>query len=122
MILWIDTQLSPHLAPWVTRHLGVEARSASWLGYRDATDQVIFSAAKKANAIVLTKDRDFPDLLDRYGPPPSVIWVTIGNTTNAHMKEVLSRLLPLALDLIGQGETLVELSDIGDKPPTFSIK
>ncbi|WP_249322204.1 DUF5615 family PIN-like protein [Halomonas sp. PGE1] len=95
----------------MTDTLGVEAYSARWLGYRDATDEDIFAAARDAGAIVLTKDRDFPDLLERYGPPPKVIWVTMGNTTNARMREVLQRLLPTALELLAKGESLVELSD-----------
>ncbi len=111
MILWVDAQLSPHLAPWLTDALGVEAYSARWLGYRDASDEDIFAAARDGGAIVLTKDRDFPDLLERYGPPPKVIWVTMGNTTNARMREVLQRLLPTALELLAKGESLVELSD-----------
>ncbi|MDI5985672.1 DUF5615 family PIN-like protein [Halomonas sp. M4R5S39] len=111
MTIWIDAQLSPHLAPWLTEHCGVEAYSVRYLGYRDATDEAIFAAARQANAIVLTKDRDFPDLLDRYGPPPRIIWLTLGNTSNAHMREVLGRLLPTALSLLERGETLVELSE-----------
>ncbi|WP_208107370.1 DUF5615 family PIN-like protein [Halomonas sp.] len=85
--------------------------SARWLGYRDASDEEIFSAARKAEIVVLTKDRDFPDLLERYGPPPRVIWITMGNTTNVRMRDVLQRLLPAALELLSQGEPLVELSD-----------
>ncbi|WP_416208272.1 DUF5615 family PIN-like protein [Halomonas sp.] len=111
MILWVDAQLSPHLAPWITEQLGVEAYSARWLGYRDASDEVIFTAARQSDVVVLTKDRDFPDLLERYGPPPKVIWVTMGNTTNARLREVLQRLLPAALELVIKGESLVELSD-----------
>ncbi|MCE0733357.1 DUF5615 family PIN-like protein [Halomonas sp. G15] len=111
MILWVDAQLSPHLAPWITEQLGLEAYSARWLGYRDASDEEIFAAARQADAVVLTKDRDFPELLERHGPPPRVIWVTMGNTTNARMRDVLQRLLPTALKLLDKGECLVELSD-----------
>ncbi|MGE4534183.1 DUF5615 family PIN-like protein [Halomonas sp.] len=111
MILCVDAQLSPHLAPWITERLGVEAYSARWLGYRDASDEAIFAAPRQADAVVLTKDRDFPDLLERHGPPPRVIWVTMGNTTNARMRDVLQRLLPMALKLLDEGECLVELSD-----------
>lgn len=68
MKLWVDAQLSPHLAPW---------------------------------------------LAERYGPPPQVIWITMGNTSNARMREVLDSLLPDALALLERGETLVE---IGDRP------
>ncbi len=110
MTIWVDAQLSPHLAPWLTEHCGVDAYSVRYLGYRNATDETIFAAARKVNAIVLTKNSDFLDLLDRYGPPPKIIWLTMGNTTNARMRDVLSRLLPTTLSLIERGETLVELS------------
>ncbi|WP_163560258.1 DUF5615 family PIN-like protein [Halomonas sp. NO4] len=111
MILWVDAQLSPHLAQWLTENCGVDACSVRYLGYRDADDETIFAEARKANVIVLTKDRDFPDLLERHGPPPKVIWITMGNTSNARMREVLSRLLPAALEMLNNGEALVELSD-----------
>ena len=51
------------------------------LGLRDAEDEEIFQAAKAAGAVVLTKDADFRHLLDRFGPPPQVLWLTRGNTS-----------------------------------------
>lgn len=113
MKLWVDAQLSPHLAPWLAERFGIETCSVRSLGYRDATDEVIFAAAREAGAVVMSKDRDFPDLVERYGPPPQVIWITMGNTSNARMREVLDSLLPNALALLERGETLVE---IGDRP------
>lgn len=112
MILWIDAQLSPALAPWITQQFGIEAYSAKHLGYRDATDTVIFHEARKAGAVVMTKDSDFLRLLDQYGPPPQILWVTLGNTSNARMREVLSRVLPQAMTLAESGEPLVEIGDI----------
>ncbi|GIW25814.1 DUF5615 family PIN-like protein [Meiothermus sp.] len=50
---------SPVLAPWRAATFGVEAYSVQRLGYRDATDRVIFEAARAAQAIVITKDSDF---------------------------------------------------------------
>jgi predicted nuclease of predicted toxin-antitoxin system len=81
VILWVDAQLSPALAPWITQQFGIDAYSVKWLGYRDATDPVIFQAAREAGAVVMTKDSDFLRLLERYGPPPQVLWVTLGNTS-----------------------------------------
>ncbi|WP_197569201.1 DUF5615 family PIN-like protein [Billgrantia diversa] len=97
------------------KNCGVEEYSVRFLGYRDATDEALFAAARQANAIVLTKDRDFPELLDRHGPPPKIIWLTMGNTTNARMREVLGRLLPAALSLLERGESLVEFSEKGEE-------
>lgn len=111
MILWIDAQLSPALAPWITEQFGIEAYSVKWLGYRDATDREIFHAARAAGAVVMTKDSDFLRLLDQHGPPPRVLWITLGNTSNARMKEVLRRTFLRAIELLEVGEPLVEISD-----------
>jgi predicted nuclease of predicted toxin-antitoxin system len=111
VILRIDAQVFPALAPWITQQLGIEAYSVKWLGYRDATDLVIFQAAREAGAVVMTKDSDFLHLLEQYGPPPQVLWVTLGNTSNAHMQEALSRVLLQAVALLESGEPLVEISD-----------
>ena len=108
--VWVDAQLSPGLAPWIEREFGVAARSASWLGLRDATDEEIFAAARRANAVVLTKDADFERLLATHGPPPRVVWLTFGNTSNAHAREVLRSTLPAALSMLSSGESLVEIT------------
>jgi predicted nuclease of predicted toxin-antitoxin system len=81
------------------------------LGLRDAEDEKIFLAAREARAVVLTKDRDFVSLLERLGPPPQVLWLTIGNTSNAHLKEVLSKSFGSARELLLKGEDLVEITD-----------
>ena len=94
MTLWIDAQLSPALALWITQTFGIQAAAMRDLGLRDATDRDIFEAAGKAKAIVLTKDGDFVRLLDRFGPPPQVIWLTCGNTGNAHLRQISPRLCP----------------------------
>ncbi|HEY1171135.1 MAG TPA: DUF5615 family PIN-like protein [Verrucomicrobiae bacterium] len=88
-MIWVDAQLSPALAPWIQPELGEPAKSLRDVGLRDAEDSEIFSAAREANAIVLSKDSDFVELVERYGPPPSVIWLTCGNTSNAAMKIIL---------------------------------
>ncbi len=75
-------------------------------------DEEIFAAAKRENAVVMTKDRDFVALLDRLGPPPQVIWLRCGNTSNARLKEVLARTLSEALRLLVAGESLVEITAV----------
>jgi predicted nuclease of predicted toxin-antitoxin system len=110
--VWLDAQLSPSLASWISRRFKVEAFAIREVGLRDAMDAEIFEAARRANAIVVTKDRDFLELLARRGPPPKVIWVTSGNTSNARMKRVLAKSFPRAIDLLSAGESLVELTDL----------
>ena len=112
MILWIDAQLAPALAPWVTETFGLAAYSARFLGLRAAKDREIFAAAREASAVVLTKDRDFVHLVERLGPPPQVIWITCGNTSNERMRSLLEEKLEDALRLLQLGEWMVEISDI----------
>ena len=112
MKIWVDAQLSPHLAYRLNARFGVEACSVRWLGYRDASDEAMFVAAREADAAVMTKDRDFLNLLDIHGPPPKVIWITMGNTSNAHMRRVLDTVFAQALVSLRQGEAIVEITDL----------
>ena len=111
VILWLDAQLPPALAPWLQEKLSISAEAVRDLGLRDASDEEIFRAAKKAGAIVLTKDADFQHMLFQHGPPPQVLWVTCGNTSKAKLREVLAQTLPQALVLIRDGESLVEIGE-----------
>ena len=100
------------MPPWLNERFGAEAYSVRWLGYRDASDEAIFAAAREAGAVVMTKDRDFLNLLDIHGPPPTVIWITMGNTSNAHMRAVLDRVFAQALVSLRAGESIVEITDL----------
>ena len=111
MIIWTDAQLSSYLISWITETFGVEAHAARDLGLRGANDREFYQAAREAGAVVMTKDSNFLVLLDQFGPPPQVLWITCGNTSNARLKEILVIALPTALRLLEQGEPLVEISD-----------
>lgn len=110
MTIWVDAHLSPAIAAWITSTFGIEAIALRDLGLRDAEDPEIFEAARAQNAVVMTKDSDFVDLVERLGSPPPIIWLTCGNTSNAKLREILSETLPRALELFAAGETLVEIS------------
>lgn len=106
----VDAQLSPHLALWINKEFGLESFSVGHLGLLQASDRDIFDFGRQKNAIILTKDSDFILLLEKNGPPPKVIWVTCGNTSNERMKRILQDNLYAALDLL-KSERLVEFSD-----------
>jgi predicted nuclease of predicted toxin-antitoxin system len=112
MTIWIDAQMSPAIAAWIGSNFAMNAIAIRDLGLRDAADKEIFEAARRENAIVMTKDSDFVLLLDRLGAPPQVIWVTCGNTSNARLKEILTNTLPKTLELLKSGEQLVEINAI----------
>lgn len=112
MTIWIDAQLSPALAHWIMQTFDLSATALRDLGLRDATDREIFLAAREQSTIVMTKDFDFLRLLDQLGPPPQIIWITCGNTSNAHLQQLLRSVLPRAMKMISAGEPLVEISDL----------
>ena len=112
MTIWIDAQMSPSIAAWISSTFVASALAVRDLDLRDAEDQEIFQAAKREGSIVMTKDSDFVLLLERFGPPPQIIWITCGNTSNARLKEILTSTLPKALELLKSGERLVEISAV----------
>ncbi len=77
MTIWVDAQLPPAIAAWITTTFGVVAVAVRDMGLRDAEDQDIFAAAKARDAVVMTKDRDFVELVQRHGSPPRVIWLAV---------------------------------------------
>lgn len=56
MIVWVDAQLSPKLAQWMTASLGVEAVHVRDLSLLHASDRAIFDAARDAEVVVITKE------------------------------------------------------------------
>ena len=70
MIIWVDAQLSPALARWISESFGMQAHAVRDLGLRNAKDPEIFRAAQQEGVVVLSKDSDFVDLVERLGPPP----------------------------------------------------
>lgn len=113
MTLWIDAQLSPQMAPWFRDSLGIAAVAVRDLGLREAKDREIFQAVREAGATVVSKDSDFVGLVERLGPPPKLIWLTCGNTSNAHLKSLLVTALPRALEILARGEPMVEIAGEG---------
>ncbi len=77
-----------------------------------AVDSEIFMSARENNAVIMTNDTNFTYLLQRHGPPPQIIWITCGNTSNVRLREILTASLSSAIGLLEQGEPMVEISDI----------
>lgn len=111
MKLWLDAQISPAMAAWISERFGIEVSAVRNLGLRDALDQEIFQAAKRVGAVLMTKDSDFSALIERLGTPPQVIWLRCGNTSNARLRHLLAQTLPQVLALLEAGEPIVEIID-----------
>lgn len=112
-MVWIDAQLPPQLAPWLSNSFGVSAQAIRDLGLRNAEDQEIFQAARQTGTVIISKDSDFVELVLHHGPPPQVIWVTCGNVSNLHLQTVFEKTFREAVDLLKVGEPIVEIGDPG---------
>ena len=80
-----------------------------------STDVEVFEAARAAESpvVILTKDADFQKLLGQRGPPPQILWIRTGNTSNPELREIILRAWPEAEALLAQGEPLVEIRRLG---------
>jgi predicted nuclease of predicted toxin-antitoxin system len=107
--VWIDAQLPPALAAWLRDEQGADAVHLVDLGMLKAADSTIFAAASAEQAVVVTKDSDFLALLRRHGPPPQMVWIRSGNTTNRELRRIILAAWPRAADLLAGGEPLVEI-------------
>lgn len=111
MKFWVDAQLPPSLANWLSETFQVEATSLRERGLRDSNDREIFDAAKLHDAVIISKDSDFVDLITRLGSPPRLLWVTCGNVTNRKLKEHFQSSFPKALQMLQDGESIVEIRE-----------
>lgn len=59
------------------------------IGLQSASDDVIWSRAAADELVIVTKDDDFRQRSFRYGPPPKVIWVRLGNCRRHELAETL---------------------------------
>ena len=108
-MIWLDAHLSPKIARWITDRFGLAATPIRDLGLKDAGDSLIWEEARKAGVVFMTKDADFEERVVRLGPPPSILWLTCGNTSEQRLKEILELRLDAAFELIRSGEALVEI-------------
>ena len=112
LLFWTDAQISSSIAKWLIETFGVQAASTKMLQLMEADDEIIFMAARKTNAILILKDRDIPLLLNRFGPPPKVIWLTCGNTSNKVLKRILQDNFKAIIEsLIINNDPLIEITD-----------
>jgi predicted nuclease of predicted toxin-antitoxin system len=110
MIIWLDAHLSPSLASWInTTFPTLKAYPLRDLGLRDASDKKIFEEARLKNAIIMTKDIDFLDIIQRLGSPPKIILLTCGNTTNSSLQKILTSNLVQALTILSGEDSVVEI-------------
>ena len=77
MIYWVDAQLPPQLAKWLSDTFKVEAYALRDLNLRDAEDAEIFEKARQDGIVIISKDSDFVEMILRLGKRPQSVLKTI---------------------------------------------
>lgn len=105
MTFWIDANLHPQLAEWLGSQFKVVAKPLKEIGLRDANDTELFNAI-----VIVTKDEDFVELVERGGAPPQVVWLTTGNLTKLELQIILRKSFARAIEQLESGAPIVEIS------------
>mgnify|MGYP001163328893 CR=1 FL=1 len=86
--IWIDTNISPIIAKWVAERTGLAVKSSYSLSLHHLTDKEVYENAKaQGQVILISKDADFPELINRLGYPPKLISIKIGNMGSRQLWE-----------------------------------
>jgi len=104
----VDAQLPPALARLLTAH-GHTAEHVADIGLRDADDSPIWAYALLHQAVIVTKDEDFPHRVQQSKTSPVIVWLRIGNTSRKALLQWFEPLLPQLEALLLQGDRVIEV-------------
>lgn len=104
----IDANLPPGLVDWIADR-GHDAQHVRVAPGADSDDASIVDFAREHGLIIVTKDEDFATrvTLDRLSPP--VVWLRLGNATNAVLRDWLQTRFDAVIREQEQGSRLVEV-------------
>ena len=103
----IDAQLPPGLARWLAER-GHRAEHVNELGLGAAPDDVIEAESREMQAVIWSKDGGFADRVRRT-PGLQVVWLRVGNTTNASLRAKPEPRLSTIESALENGESLIEV-------------
>jgi predicted nuclease of predicted toxin-antitoxin system len=83
----VDQQLPELLADWL-RASGLDAVHVREIGLAQAPDQVIWAEVVRADAVMISRDSDFPRL-NRNGDA-RVVWLRFGNCGNPELLAIIA--------------------------------
>jgi predicted nuclease of predicted toxin-antitoxin system len=90
MKLLLDANLSRRSIKIIQSAFPGSAHSSGHLGSGVVPDEDIFMLARKHGFALLTKDKDFISLSQRYGRPPLVILIMSGNGSRQQVEQLIS--------------------------------
>ena len=111
---WIDMNLPPALAEWITSNYQLPAKSFFELGFATADDAVVFNLARKSphTIVITTKDIDFVNLVEAKGHPPKILYVNTGNITKNQLLLLFEKSFEAVIALFKEDQqTLIEITN-----------
>ena len=90
MKLLFDENLSPRLVDTLDS-VFPESTHIETLGMRGETDEHIWDYARDSGFVIVSKDNDFRQRVFLYGPPPKIIWLSVGNANTVSIAGLLQR-------------------------------
>ena len=95
MKLLFDENLSPSLLDVLAAEFPGSTHIEG-LKMRGATDAAVWAFAREHGYTIVSKDNDFRQYAFLYGPPPKVVWLSVGNAgTNAIVRLLKARIATL---------------------------
>jgi len=104
----VDTQL-PRILSTRLREAGYDSEHVLEVALAQSPDNDIWIYASKNGAAIVTKDEDFAEWVHsgREGPP--VVWLRVGNCTNAELLAALLPAWPQVIAALEAGDRLIEI-------------
>ena len=104
----IDAQLPPAIAR-LLRERGYEADHVTEVGLGDAPDRDLWRHALENNAVIVTKDEDFANMVAKGGDAPTVVWLRMGNSRRAALLAWFEPMIDPITAMVQHGDRLIEL-------------
>jgi predicted nuclease of predicted toxin-antitoxin system len=90
MKLLFDENLSAKLVNLLTSEFP-DSSHVELLKLRGSTDTTLWELAKQQDYTIVSKDNDFRQRAFLLGPPPKVIWLSIGNSRTSEIVKILKQ-------------------------------
>jgi predicted nuclease of predicted toxin-antitoxin system len=104
----IDTQL-PKVLALRLQEGGHQAVHVLEISLAQCLDNDLWRYAEDHNTVIVTKDEDFAEWVLAGRPGPPVVWLRIGNCTNAELMEWLLPQWSYVAEALERGGRLVEI-------------
>lgn len=106
MKLLLDQCVPYRLGIWIANH-GIENLHVEQLGMATASDTAVWSFAKEKGYYLVSKDKDFEELVIRKGAPPKLVWLHTGNTSTGQLIGVMEKHWPDILHFLEESEASI---------------